>query len=150
MFAPRFIVRCSLIVGQLHVDLIHEFDLGIGYVIFDFSHLFHEIVITRIGSNFAFYLYLHLYQTCELEFDPVSGCFDPLCMPCKYYLQIGWLLKNGLFAACSFLGSFGTELRTDVQRHLLHGSADHIFILALVSRANIEDVSFEVLAGPNF
>ena len=57
----------------------------------------------------------------------------------EHPLQLGWLLKNGLFAACSFLGSFDKELYTGVYCHLL-----------LVARANGEYVSFEVLTGSNF
>ena len=92
MFATRFTVRCSLIVGQIHLDLILEFNLGLEYVVIDFLHLFLQTAITRIGGNFAFDCYLLVCQTCELEVELVSGRLDPLCMPCNYYLQIGWLL----------------------------------------------------------
>ena len=71
-------------------------------------------------------------------------------MPRKFYLQIGWLLENSLLAACPLLGSFVTELSTYVQRHILHGSVEHLSIHALVSRANGEYFSFEVLTGPDF
>ena len=59
-------------------------------------------------------------------------------------------MKSGLFAAFLFLGSFNIKLLTDVHHHLLLGSVEHIFILALVCINNGEYVSFEVLAGPDF
>ena len=107
-------------------------------------------MITWISSKFAFDLQSLVPLACELAVEPVSGCLNPLCMPRKYYLRIGWLFENGLIVACPFLGNFGTKLRTDVHRHLLRGSAEHISILVLVSGANGEDVFFEGLGGPNF
>ncbi len=107
-------------------------------------------MISRIGRKFAFNIQSLVPLACELAVESVFGCLNPLCMPCKYYLQIGWLFENSLLAACPLLGSFGTKLNRYVQRHLLHGGAECIFILALVNRANGEYVSFEVLSGPNF
>jgi hypothetical protein len=53
-------------------------------------------------------------------------------------------------ATCPFLGSFVAVLSPNLHGYLLHGSAEHISTLALVARADGKDMTFEVLAGPNF
>ena len=45
---------CFLIVCELYLDLILELDLYLGNVIINFSELFLEAVVCRIGNHFGY------------------------------------------------------------------------------------------------
>ena len=84
-------MRCFLIVCEFHLDLVLELNLYLGNVIIDFSHLFLQTAVSRIGRNFGYNVNHFVSQTGDLEIESIHGRLDPLRMPCQYECQIGWL-----------------------------------------------------------
>ena len=91
MCAPSIAMRRLLINRELHLNLILELNLNLGYIIINILQLFLQTVISRVGSKFVLDINLFFSQTYELEIESIPGCLDPLRMPCHYERMIGWL-----------------------------------------------------------
>ena len=90
-------------------------------------------------------------QASEPQVNPILGGLHPCSMPILDGLRVGGLSWDDLLAAYPFLGGFVTKLGTNVLGgHFFHAGSQHVSILALVSRADGENVAFKFLAGPYF
>ena len=54
---------CFLIVCELHLNLVLELDLYLGYVIINFSQFFLEAMVSKIGRNFCYDVNLYISKT---------------------------------------------------------------------------------------
>jgi hypothetical protein len=69
-------------------------------------------------------------------------------MPTQDSLRIGWLLEYDSFLACPLLSCTITTLVSNVGGHLLLKGLEHVFVLALDTRAKGKLWPLEVFAGP--
>ncbi len=78
----------------------------------------------------------------------VLGDLDSLTIPIQNGLGVGWLLECNLLLASPLLSRILTKLGSNLGGHLLLRGPEHVSVIALVSRANGEDMAFQIFACP--
>ncbi len=120
MGSPRIAVSHPLIIRELHIDLVSEFDVFSGDLVVYLSQFLEKPAIGGGLGDFGFNSRLLSPQTLESQLNLLSGCFDPCRMPILYGLRVGRLGESDLLSAGPFLGSFIAILGTNVDSHFLH------------------------------
>jgi hypothetical protein len=109
-----------LIVCELHLNLVIEFNVASGDLVVYLLQFFEKPAIGGGLDDFGFNSHLLSPQTLESQLNLLSGCFDPCRMPIQYGLRIGRLGESDLLSGGPFLGSFIAILGTNLCSHFLH------------------------------
>ncbi len=83
---PRVAVSRPLIIRELHIDLVIEFDVASGNLVVYLLQFLEKPTIGGGLDDFGFNSRLLSPQTLESQLNLLSGCFDPCCMPILYGL----------------------------------------------------------------
>ncbi len=80
-----------LIIREIHIDLVSEFDVSSGNLVVYLSHFLKKPTIGRGLGDFGFNSRLLSPQTLESQLNSLSGRFDPCRIPILYGLGVGRL-----------------------------------------------------------